>query len=356
MANANLMATENRCAAISIRLRAGSCIPAIAALMTVSIMAVASSTAGAEAPASDAPAESSSARTGGRPEPGSAPGTFPLFVNNSLAYVHGADFRTPFIANAAQPRGADIARGTLQFSHVDAWRLGHNLAQVMFRSSSSVEPAAGGGAGATEFYGVFRAGLSINRMADRSVIGFGPLRDIDIQAGADLQTKNSAYAPSERALYLGPRLLFHFYSGAFLNVGIHLRKEWNRNGILGRNESYDAGLNIEPAWSVPFRVGSARLVFDGFADYNAPKGRNAAGHETRAELLVRPQLKLDVGALLGLAPAVLEFGAGMEYWHNMFGQDARVVPGAEQSAPVFSLIFHWGGHRAPETDARNQLR
>jgi hypothetical protein len=276
-------------------------------------------------------------------------------VNNSISYAYGAAYRTPFIASAAQPRGADIARSSLQFAHVDAWKYGHNLAQIIIRASNSVEPAAGGGSGATEFYGVLRSGISINRLADRSVVGLGPLRDIDIQAGADLQTKNSPFAPSERALFLGPRLLFHLPAG-FINVGIHARKEWNHNGFLGRNENYDVGMNIEPAWSFAFRLGAARLTFDGFADYNTPKGRDAAGHETRAELLVRPQLKLDIGAAAHLPPAVVELGIAVEHWHNMFGQDAPLIPGAKQTTPVLSITFHWGGHRAPDTDARNQLR
>jgi len=327
-----------------------------AALVALSAPVVAPRLAVADESANGATEAHTVATPAARPEPGSGPGTFPMFVNNSLGLVYGANYRIPFVATPDQPGGADIARTTLQFSHVDSWRLGHNLAQVMLRVSDSTEPAAGGGAGAVEFYGVFRSGLSINRLADRSLISLGPLRDIDIQAGADLQTKNTAYAPNERALLLGPRLLFHFYSGGFVNVGLHLRKEWNRNGILGRNENYDLGFNVEPAWSIPFHVGKAHFTFDGFADYNTAKGRNAAGHETKPELLIRPQVKFDLGAALGQTPSVLEVGAGVEYWHNMFGQDSALVPGAKQSAVILSVIYHWGGHRMPETDARNQLR
>jgi len=279
----------------------------------------------------------------------------PIFVNNALAYVYGPDYRTPFVATASQPQGADIARSALEFAHVDAWKYGHNLADLTVKQSNAVEPAAGGGSGTMEFYAIFRSGISTNRVAGRPVIRFGALRDIDIQAGADVQTKNSGFAPNERTLYLGPRFLFIVADG-FFNVGLHLRKEWNHNGFLGRSENYDAGFNIEPTWSIPFHIGHAHFVFDGFADYNTPKGRDAAGQPTRAELLVRPQLKFDVGSAFGRPARLIEVGVGTEHWHNMFGKDASMVPGANQSTVFVSLIVHWGGRRALDTDARSQLR
>ena len=74
----------------------------------------------------------------------------------------------------------------------------------------------------------------------------------------NLETKNSDYAPEERTLFFGPNLQFRFGPG-FLNVGLQLRKEWNHNGNLGKNESYDVDFNIEPVWHFPFRIGAARL-------------------------------------------------------------------------------------------------
>jgi hypothetical protein len=44
--------------------------------------------------------------------------------------------------------------------------------------------------------------------------------------------------------------------------------------------------------------------------------------------------------VVGRQAHVLELGVGFEYWHNMFGKDARKVPGADQFTPVFSLAVH----------------
>jgi hypothetical protein len=329
---------------------------ALPCLVAVLLITGIAPNASAEDSTTSVPADGSAAsRPAGSPAAASDAFKLPIFTNNALAYIYGPSYRSPSITSVSKPGGADIARNALEFAHVDSWKYGHNLVEIIVRNSDSVEPAAGGGSGAMEFYSVFRSGLGINRIAGRPIIRFGVLRDIDIQAGADLQTKNTAFAPSERTLYLGPRFLFVFPSG-FVNIGVHFRKEWNHNGILGTNENYDAGLNIEPAWSFPFHVGQTRITFDGFADYNSSKGRDSFGQRTRAEFIVRPQLKIDVGHGFGLMPRVLELGFGVEHWHNMFGKDARTVPGANQTTPVVSLVVHWGGHRAAETDARSELR
>ncbi len=263
----------------------------------------------------------------------------PTFADDTMMYVFGPDYRNPFIASPSQPEGADISRNAIEFKHVDAWKYGHNLAEIIIKKANGVEPAAGGGDGAVGLYAILRTGLGINRLAGRRVIALGPLRDIDIQAGLNLETKNTAYAPQERTLYFGPNLQFGVGNG-FLNVGLHLRKEWNHNGNLGKHESFDVGFNIEPVWHVPFRLGPARLAFDGYADYNTAKGKDAAGRDTRAEFIARPQLKLDISSLVGQQARVLELGVGFEYWHNIFGKDAARVPGAKQFTPVVTLAVH----------------
>ncbi len=270
------------------------------------------------------------------PPPAFRPATF---ADDTLMYVFGPAYRNPFTTSPAQPDGADISRHLVEFKHVDAWKYGHNVVEIIIKKSSDVEPAAGGGTGALGLYSIFRSGIGINRVAGRPIVAVGPLRDIEIQAGMNLETKNSDYAPEERTLYFGPNLQFRVGSG-FLNVGLHLRKERNHNGPLGVNESYDLDFNIEPVWHIPFRIGGARFAFDGFADYNTPKGKDAAGQETRAELIARPLLKLDLSPLIGLESQVLELGIGFEYWHNMFGKDADKVPGAQQLTPVFALAVH----------------
>ena len=263
----------------------------------------------------------------------------PTFADDTVMYVYGPGFRNPFTTTPEQPGGADIARHAIEFKHIDAWKYGHNLVEVMLKQSSDVEPAAGGGSGAVGFYAIFRSGVGINRLAGRPVIRLGPLRDIDLQVGLNLETKNSEFAPAERTLYVGPNFQFRVGQG-FVNVGLHLRKEWNHNGDLGMAESYDVNLNIEPVWHLPFTLGKARFAFDGFADFNTAKGEDVGGRGTRPEFITRPMLKLDISPLVGRKAHLLEVGVGFQFWRNMFGKNADRVPGANEFTPVVALAVH----------------
>jgi nucleoside-specific outer membrane channel protein Tsx len=262
-----------------------------------------------------------------------------FFSENTVSFIYGPQYRTHFIITPSGAEGADIARSTLQFKHLDSWKYGSNLFTFDIRKSSSVEPAAGGGTGALELYAVLRSDFSLNRITNTRTFSAGPLRDVSFEVGANLETKNSHYAPEERTLYVGPKLQFKLPRG-FFNVGLHLRKEWNHQGILGRDESYATNFNIEPTWSIPFRVRRVAMAFEGFADFNTPKGKDSFGKESASEFLIRPQLKFDLSAILHTESRFLEAGIGLEYWHNVYGKPAAYVPGAEQLTPLFTLTVH----------------
>ena len=263
----------------------------------------------------------------------------PTFADDTMTYVFGPDYRNPFVKSPEQPDGADITRNAIEFKHIDSWKYGTNLAEIMIKKSDLTEPAVRGGTGVLALYAVFRSGIGINRVAGRPIVAWGPLRDIAVQVGVNLETKNSSFAPEERSLLFGTNFQFRFGAG-FLNVGTNVRKEWNHNGFTGMAESYDPSFSVEPVWHVPFKVGGAKLAFDGFAGFNSAKGKDSSGDETRPAFVTRPQLKLDASRLLGLDREVLEAGVGFEFWHNMFGKDADLVPGANQMTPIFTLTVH----------------
>jgi hypothetical protein len=178
-----------------------------------------------------------------------------------------------------------LPRNSIEYTHVGTWGVLSNFADVMVNMSNLAEPANGGGSGATETYFILRPGIALNELTHSTSFHKGPLRDVVIEIGANLETKNSSYAP-EKTLYIGPKLEFALPRG-FFNIGLHFRKEWNYEGVLGKSESYDPDLNIEPTWLLPFKIGQAHLAFSGFADHNTPKGKDSFGGETVPEFLVR---------------------------------------------------------------------
>jgi hypothetical protein len=260
-----------------------------------------------------------------------------------VAYWYGPSYRTPFVVKQGTGVAADIQRNSVEYSHVGSWGMVNNFADVMVNMSDMAEPAANGGSGATETYSILRSNVGLNEATDSGTFRRGPLRDLSIEVGANLETKNSSYAPSEKTIYVGPNLQFSLPRG-FFNVGLHLRKEWNHEGVLGKSESYDSGFNIEPTWMLPFAIGKARLTFRGFADYSTPKGKDSFGTPTVGEFLIRSVVAVDIGGMLLNRSRLLDLSGGVWYWHNMYGKPSS-APGTEQMTPIIGMALHLDGFR-----------
>ena len=261
-----------------------------------------------------------------------------------VAYWYGSSYHTPFVLKPGTGQAADIARHSLEYTHLGFWSMGSNFADVMVNQSNLAEQAASGGVGATEVYATLRSDVRLNAVTHSNMFRFGPVRDVAVELGANLEAKNSSFAPAERTIYFGPKLQFVLPRGYF-NLGLHLRKEWNHEGVLGKAENYSPDFNVEPAWLLPFAIGKLRLAYSGFADYNTCKGKDSFGSPTAPEFLIRSSVSADVGAVLFHRSQLMEVGAGLWYWHNEYGKPAS-DPGATQSAPFIGLAFHLDGGRA----------
>jgi hypothetical protein len=59
------------------------------------------------------------------------------------------------------------------------------------------------------------------------------LQDVSFQIGADVNTKNTTFAPQKDLIVGG--LDFHWnIPGGFLSTAFQMAHEWNQNGIVGR--------------------------------------------------------------------------------------------------------------------------
>jgi hypothetical protein len=264
-----------------------------------------------------------------------------------VAHWYGPNYRTPFVLEPDSAHAADIERNAIEYTHLGFWALGSNFADVMVSKSSMDEPASGGGSGATEAYLILRSNIGLNEATGTNAFRKGPMRNLSIELGANLETKNSSFAPAEKTIYFGPNLQFAVPRGYF-NVGLHLRKEWNHEGVLGKSEDYDPDFSIEPTWMFPFTIGAVHLAYTGFADYNTQKGDDSFGNQTVGEFLLRNAVTVDVGAMLFKRAQLLDVSGGFWYWHNEYGKPSS-DPGAEQMTPMIGLAFHLDGGRANHT-------
>lgn len=261
-----------------------------------------------------------------------------------VGYRYGTDFREP-------TNTKDVEKHVLQFTHASGYSVGQNFLNLDILQSDNWDPASphkrGEGSGATEFYLTYRHQVHLGKVFERS-FAFGPVKEVALTAGFDLNTKNTAFAPRKRLLVVGPTLKFDV--PGFLDVSLLLGKEWNHCGLGGlacpkSDISFDPQWIISAAWGIPFNAGAVPLKFQGFINVIGEKGDDYAGVKTHTETLMRTSLMVDVGQMAWGKKNTFLMGVGYEYWRNKFGNHAYgngvEKPGIDTNAPTFQMEWHF---------------
>lgn len=246
----------------------------------------------------------------------------------------------------------NVNKVIFNFAHFDVWDYGTNFFNVDMLLSNPNEAAAGSSGGSTEFYGVYRAQLSPDKIFGLNT-KFGPLTAINFEIGGDLEGENNEFGANKKLLVAGPNFNIGLPAG-FLNIGVHVSKEWNHNGICASYSgcvgtsapnsgdiSFSATPEFEFVWfySLKSLVGIP-LDFKGFMNVVMPKGKNAFGGNTYVEILARPYLSLDIGSMLFNKPHKPDLYFALELWEHKFGNSDQLA-GAEEVAPEFGIEMHF---------------
>lgn len=281
-------------------------------------------------------------------------------IVSAAGTAHAANWSDNFIGyryspSYTEPTNPDtVTKNVLSFTHVSGYDYGQNFLNIDILQSSSNDPTSGGSrnessaGGATEAYLTYRHQLLLDKVFDHD-LAFGPVKDVALTAGFDLNTKNTAFAPRKRLLVLGPTLKFDVPKG-FVDLSLLLGKEWNHCGLGApacpeANVAFDPQWIVSLAWGLPFQAGSVPMKFQGFANYNSKKGRDYSGVETEPEILVRASLMADVGQMMFDKKNTLWVGVGYEYWHNKFGNryygNGAKKDGILTTAPTLQVEYHF---------------
>jgi hypothetical protein len=252
-----------------------------------------------------------------------------------------------FVSNPGGEKGSrDVNKVIFNVGHFDVWDYGTNFFNVDALLSNPNEPAYNSSGGSTEFYAVYRGQLSPDKIFGLNT-KFGPISAINFEFGGDLESENTQFAPNKKLLIAGPN--FHFDLGAgFLNVGVHVSKEWNHNGICddacttdGGPVSFHATPEFEFVWLYSLKgMTGLPLSFLGFMNVVMPKGTDGFGDHTYTEILARPQLSLDVGTLIFNKPHKPDVYLAVEFWQHKFG-NGNEVSGSEEITPEFGIEVHF---------------
>lgn len=256
-----------------------------------------------------------------------------------LGYRYGTGFREP-------SNTKEVRKHVLQFGHASGYAYGQNFLNLDLLQSDKNDPSSGADTGATEFYLTYRHQLHLGTLLDKD-LSFGPVKEVALTAGFDLNTKNTAFAPRKRLVVAGPTLKFNLPAG-FLDLSLLAGKEWNHCGLAfctDHEHGFDTQWILSAAWGVPFQAGPVPLKFQGFINYNSEKGKDYSGVKTEAETLMRTSLMVDVGQMAAGRKNTLLMGVGYELWLNKFGNHATAAgvtkPGINTYAPTLQMEWHF---------------
>ncbi|MBF8222024.1 hypothetical protein [Halomonas sp. 328] len=257
--------------------------------------------------------------------------TAATWSDTSIGYRFGTEFTEP--AN-----DEDIQKHIISFTHASGYAYGQNFFNLDLLQSDRNDPANNSETGATEAYLAYRHQLHYGGVFGEA-LSFGPVRDVALTAGFDLNTKNTAFAPRKRQFVVGPTLKFDLPRG-FLDVSLFYSREWNNCGFCDPSRVvFDPYAQLNVAWGVPFDAGPVPMKFQGFFNLNTSKGEDGFGNDTTSERLLRTSLMVDVGQLAWGESNNLWAGVGYEHWRNKFGNADG--PGVDTDAATFNLEWHF---------------
>ncbi|MEO7940497.1 MAG: hypothetical protein ABIR55_17850, partial [Burkholderiaceae bacterium] len=183
--------------------------------------------------------------------------------------------------------------------------------------------------GYAEIYGEYYHTLSVSKLASKDW-SKDFVRDIGVTTGINYGTKNSAFGPNPKVLLVGPTFDLNIPGFAFFNVDVLAYVDQGTFSGFGGGAlcgSRKTTYQITPAWKLPFNIGGAKFIFDGFLDLIGAHG------SCERQVLAQPQLKWDVGHHAG-RPDTVYLGIEYQYWHNKFG-----TKGQNESFP--QLLLTW---------------
>jgi nucleoside-specific outer membrane channel protein Tsx len=257
-----------------------------------------------------------------------------------------------FASNPGGGKGSrDVNKIIVNVGHFDVWDYGSNFFNVDVLFSNANEPANNSAGGSTEFYGVYRGQFSPDKIFGLNT-KFGPFSAINFEIGGDAEAENTQFAPDKKLLVAGPNFHLAIPAG-FLDIGVHVSKEWNNNGIAGglaaegvpvvhTPVNFHATPEFEFVWLYPLAFTGLPLDFRGFMNVVAPKGKDGFGNETAWEVLARPQIQLDLGSMLFNKPHKPDIYLAVELWQNKFGNKSNTTPGGtEEVAPTIGIEYHF---------------
>jgi len=234
--------------------------------------------------------------------------------------------------------GAEANTFITTLQHAGGWKYGENFFffdHSQFNSKGNGDNQFNPGQDGSELYGEWYSTLYLGSISGLD-LKIGPVKDFGLIMGFNVAPEVDAwwFLPGVRFALDIPGFAFaNLDVTAFLNHSTADSSDTSFK-ILDEGDSYMVDFN----WAYPFNLGSTSWSLEGHVEYiDGRSQRNTFGKtQLKYWVLAQPQLRLDLGKVLGNTPEQLFVGIEYQYWKNKQGEK-----GLTDNTAQLLLVWRW---------------
>ncbi|OUR75825.1 hypothetical protein A9Q75_17155 [Colwellia psychrerythraea] len=207
----------------------------------------------------------------------------------------------------------------ITFQHAGGWEYGDNFFFMDYSRYSVNNDANFPVADSSELYGEWYSNFSLSAISGND-LSFGPVKDIGVVAGFN-------FAPEVDSAWVLPGVRFALDLPGFAFAQIDVTGYIHQGGGSADSPVFtvvdeDSSFMIDFAWAYPFKIGSTSWSIEGHLEYidGRTQVNNFGTTELESWILFQPQIRLDLGEVLGQKAQRLFVGVEYQYWKNKLGE------------------------------------
>lgn len=254
----------------------------------------------------------------------------------------------PFVLRSNKNASAkNIDKLMVHYEHSDTGGLIWNSLTItgLFADAgeSTGQSADTRGTGATELYSTYRGDIPMSTFGLPRLWIPGYILGTLLEVGGDVNVKDDPYESRRKFLLVGP-IVYLDLPGS-VTFAVHFAKEWNHDGITGKDVHYHPTWNTELSYTEYFDDNQT-WRWEGVWNMTGAKGWDTTLSKTKTEYYTYNQIVLDWGPIVNAPKGKLDLFAGVQFWYNKFGYPAwghpYGVPGLGAGAGAVELTPYLG--------------
>jgi len=207
----------------------------------------------------------------------------------------------------------------ITFQHAGGWEYGDNFFFVDHSRYSVNNDANFPVEDSSEFYGEWYSNFSLGAITGNK-IAFGPVKDIGVVAGLN-------FAPEVDSMWVLPGVRFSLDLPGFAFAQVDVTGYVHQGGGSASSQVFtvvdeDSSFMVDFSWAYPFKIGSTSWTIEGHLEYidGRTQTNNFGTTELESWILFQPQIRLDLGEVLGNKAGRFFVGIEYQYWKNKLGE------------------------------------